>query len=67
MNLCIFQKNASTRIDIAIIPLYVRTHSENQKCALIPGATFWFSECVRHYNGIVAILIRVAAFLVLFF
>ena len=49
------------------IPLYVRSTLENQKCAPIPGATFWFSEEMRTYYGIVTILIIAAAFYVVFF
>ena len=74
MNLCFFykffskiQKNASTRIDITIILLWARTSSENKKNAPWCGAFFLLSEEVLAYNGIIAISIRVEAFLVLFF
>ena len=57
-------KKGCARINIVTIPLYVRTFSENQKCAPIPGATFWFSEELRTYNGIVTISNRAAAFFI---
>ena len=59
-------KNAYVRIDIATVPLYARTSSENEKNAPWRDAFFSFNERVRAYNGTVAIWIPVEAVLYLF-